>query len=73
MLPTACAAGNYAIAHALDTLRAGLVVADVVVSPPRTAFLRAAEERGARTLDGLGMLVVSVGAAALGLWIGRNS
>ena len=38
----------------LDTLRAGLVVADVVVSPPRTALLRAAEERGARTLDGLG-------------------
>lgn len=28
---------------------------------------------GLAVLNGLGMLVVSVGAAALGLWIGRNS
>ena len=53
----------------LDTLRAGLVVADVVVSPPRTALLRAAEERGARTLDGLGMLV-GQGALAVRHWTG---
>ena len=53
----------------LDSLRAGLVVADVVVSPPRTALLRAAEERGARTLDGLGMLV-GQGALAVRHWTG---
>ena len=53
----------------LDTLRAGLVVADVVVSPPRTALLRAAEVRGARTLDGLGMLV-GQGALAVRHWTG---
>jgi shikimate dehydrogenase len=53
----------------VDTLRPGLVVADVVVSPPRTAFLRAAEERGARTLDGLGMLV-GQGALAVRHWTG---
>jgi shikimate dehydrogenase len=53
----------------LDSLRTGLVVADVVVSPPRTAFLRAADERGARTLDGLGMLV-GQGALAVRHWTG---
>ena len=55
----------------LDTLRPGLVVADVVASPPRTALLREAAERGATTLDGLGMLV---NQAVLGirLWTGLD-
>jgi shikimate dehydrogenase len=53
----------------LGTLRRGLVVADVVVAPPRTAFLRAAEQRGATTLDGLGMLV-GQGALAVQHWTG---
>jgi shikimate dehydrogenase len=53
----------------LGTLRPGLVVADVVPTPPQTALLRAAAERGATTLDGLGMLV---NQAVLGirLWTG---
>jgi shikimate dehydrogenase len=42
---------------AVDSLRAGLVVADVVFSPPQTRLLRDAAERGCTTLDGLGMLV----------------
>jgi len=53
----------------LDSLRTGLVVADVVVSPPHTALLRAAEGRGATTLDGLGMLV-GQGALAVRHWTG---
>ena len=53
----------------VDSLRTGLVVADVVVSPPRTALLRAAETRGATTLDGLGMLV-GQGALAVRHWTG---
>jgi len=52
-----------------DSLRPGLVVADVVVSPPRTALLRAAEGAGATTLDGLGMLV-GQGALAVRHWTG---
>lgn len=40
-----------------DTLRAGMVVADVIPNPPRTAFLAEAERRGCITIDGLGMLV----------------
>jgi shikimate dehydrogenase len=35
----------------------GGVAADVVISPPRTAFLRDAAAAGRMTLDGLGMLV----------------
>ena len=38
-------------------LRAGQVVADIVYHPRETALLRAARAAGARTVDGLGMLV----------------
>jgi shikimate dehydrogenase len=43
----------------IDTalLRAGQVVADIVYHPRRTALLVAAEGAGARTIEGLGMLV----------------
>jgi len=54
---------------ALDSLRPDLLVCDVIPNPPRTAFLRAAAERGCRTLDGLGMLV-NQGAVAFQLWTG---
>ena len=54
------------------TLRRGLVVCDVIPNPPRTRFLQAAEERGAVTLDGLGMLVHQ-GAIAFKLWTGREA
>jgi shikimate dehydrogenase len=39
------------------TLLSHMMVADVIPNPPRTVFLREAEARGCRTLDGLGMLV----------------
>ena len=42
---------------------------DVVVSPPRRALLRTAEDRGAVVLDGLGMLV-GQGALAVRHWTG---
>jgi shikimate dehydrogenase len=38
-------------------LRADLIVADIVYHPLETALLRAARAAGARTVDGLGMLV----------------
>jgi shikimate dehydrogenase len=38
-------------------LHAGQVVADIVYHPRRTALLSGAAERGARTVEGLGMLV----------------
>jgi shikimate dehydrogenase len=54
------------------TIRPGMVVCDVIPNPPRTRFLEAAQARGARTLDGLGMLVYQ-GAIALKLWTGRDA
>ena len=48
----------------LDSLRPGLVVADVIPNPPRTQLIRDAEVRGCVVLDGLGMLV-SQGAIGL--------
>lgn len=53
----------------VDTLRPELLVADVIPNPPRTAYLRAAAQREAMTLDGLGMLVAQ-GAVAIELWHG---
>jgi shikimate dehydrogenase len=51
------------------TVRPDLLVCDVIPNPPRTSFLTAAAARGARTLDGLGMLVYQ-GAIAFKLWTG---
>ena len=53
----------------LDTLRPGLVVADVIPNPPRTQLIRDAEARDCIVLDGLGMLV-SQGAISIRHWTG---
>ena len=58
-------------AVALDTIRAGLLVCDVIPNPPQTAFLKAVAARGAATLDGLGMLVYQ-GAIGFKLWTGAE-
>jgi shikimate dehydrogenase len=50
-------------------LHADQVVADIVVHPLDTAFLRAARAAGALTVDGLGMLVHQA-ARAFTLWTG---
>lgn len=52
-----------------DTLRPELTVTDVVFNDPNTLFLREAERRGARTVNGLGMLVHQ-GALNFTLWTG---
>jgi shikimate dehydrogenase len=53
------------------TIRAGMVVADVVANPPDTEFLKRAAKRGATTLQGLGMLVNQALTNAH-LWTGRD-
>lgn len=53
----------------LNTLKPGMVVADVVFSPPQTRLLREAAERGCITLDGLGMLV-NQGVIGVRHWTG---
>ena len=55
----------------LSSIRPGLLVCDVIPNPPHTAFLAAAAGRGARTLDGLGMLVYQ-GAIGFKLWTGEE-
>ena len=53
----------------LNSLRPGLVVADVVFNPPQTRLIRDAAARGCTTLDGLGMLV-NQGVIGFKIWTG---
>ena len=53
----------------LETLRQGMVVADIIPNPPRTPLIREAEARGCSVLDGLGMLV-NQGAIGVRHWTG---
>jgi len=53
----------------IDSLRPGLVAADVIFNPPRTKFIRDAEAHGCQVLDGLGMLV-NQGIVAVEYWTG---
>ncbi len=54
------------------TITPNMVVCDVIPNPPQTPFLRQAAARGARTLDGLGMLVYQ-GAIGLKMWSGLDA
>ena len=53
----------------LETLAGVDLVSDVVPNPPQTRLLREAQDRGCRTLDGLGMLVAQA-AVNMELWTG---
>ncbi|HAV65524.1 MAG TPA: shikimate dehydrogenase [Verrucomicrobiales bacterium] len=61
--------GDATLALDVSSLKPGMVVADVVFSPPRTRLLRDAAGRGCRTLDGLGMLV-NQGVIGVHYWTG---
>lgn len=60
-----------ALALNVDTLKEGMVVADVVFNPPQTKLIRDAAERGCKTLDGLGMLV-NQGVIGVKFWTGTD-
>jgi shikimate dehydrogenase len=55
----------------LESLRSGMVVADVIANPPRTSLIRDAGARGCLVLDGLGMLV-NQGVIGIRHWIGLD-
>ena len=57
---------------AFDSLRSGVVVADVIPNPPTTNLLREAQARGCITLDGLGMLV-NQGVIGIKYWTGIDA
>jgi shikimate dehydrogenase len=53
----------------IESLKPGMVVADVVPSPPRTNLIKDAEARGCTIVDGLGMLV-NQGVISIKYWTG---
>ena len=55
-----------------ESLRPGVVVADVIPNPPRTWLLRDAEARGCKVLDGMGMLV-NQGVIGIKYWTGVDA
>ena len=55
-----------------ETVQPGMVACDVIFNPVDTPFLTACARRGARTIDGLGMLV-NQGAINYTLWTGREA
>ena len=59
-------------AGAIDRISAGAIVYDLIYTPNPTQFLKDAQLRGARAIDGLEMLVQQ-GAAALKIWLDRES
>ncbi len=59
------------LALATDSLRPGMVVADVIPNPPRTRLVRDASARGCTVIDGLGMLV-NQGVIGIKYWTGLD-
>ena len=55
----------------LDSLRQGMVVADVIPNPPRTRLIQDATARGCTVIDGLGMLV-NQGVIGIKYWTGLD-
>ena len=49
-----------------------MVVCDVIPNLPRTKFLEEAGKRGAKTIDGLNMLVYQ-GAIGFKMWTGEDA
>lgn len=55
----------------LDSLKPGMLVADVIPNPPRTRLVQDAEARGCTVIDGLGMLV-NQGVIGIRYWTGMD-
>jgi shikimate dehydrogenase len=64
--------GNAALDLDVASLRHGMVVADVIVNPPRTRLIRDAEAQGCRAIDGLGMLI-NQGVIGVKYWTGIDA
>jgi len=55
-----------------DVITPKMIVCDVIPNPPQTGFLEEAKKRGAKALDGLGMLVYQ-GAIGFKMWTGHDA
>jgi len=65
---------SYPVKRLIETewLNEDLIVCDLVYNPRQTQLLREAKEKGARTLEGLGMLIFQ-GSLAFKIWTGREA
>ena len=63
--------GKPALVIALDALDGDAVVTDIIYVPLRTELLRHADERGLKTVDGLGMLLHQA-CPGFAAWFGRQ-
>jgi shikimate dehydrogenase len=63
--------GNEPLDIDVNALRPGMVVADVIVDPPDTRFLRDARTQGCTVIDGLGMLI-NQGVIGVKYWTGMD-
>ena len=59
-------------AYPLDSFHSGNLVCDLIYNPRQTLFLQRAEKCGAKTLNGMGMLLFQ-GALAFELWTGQSA
>jgi shikimate dehydrogenase len=64
--------GNVALDIDVKSLKPGMVVADVIVDPPDTRFLRDARAQGCTLIDGLGMLI-NQGVIGVKFWTGVDA
>jgi shikimate dehydrogenase len=64
--------GNQPLDIDLSSLTPGMVVADVIVDPPDTRFLRDARVQGCTVIDGLGMLI-NQGVIGVKYWTGLDA
>jgi shikimate dehydrogenase len=53
----------------VDSLKPGMIVADVIPNPPKTRLIRDGAARGCIVIDGLGMLV-NQGVIGVEYWTG---
>ncbi|WP_026689168.1 shikimate dehydrogenase [Alteribacter aurantiacus] len=56
----------------LETLKRDSIVSDLIYTPFKTRFLQVAENKGAKTINGLGMFI-NQGAIAFELWTGKQA
>ncbi|MFF5995581.1 shikimate dehydrogenase [Lysinibacillus sp. KU-BSD001] len=69
--PAGMTTGDFDLPFSLEKFPTGAIAADIVYNPLMTPFLLAAEEKGAKIVNGLGMFVHQ-GAIAYEHWLGSS-
>ncbi|MCE5301313.1 MAG: shikimate dehydrogenase [Spirochaetia bacterium] len=59
------------MAYDIEKLKKGAVAYDIIYNPAETAFLKRAKKLGARTINGLDMLILQ-GIEAFAIWTGKR-